>query len=87
MCSGYVNWKVYFCYSVPWKIRHCFVPKSFQRPMAGFQTLFDPSQENLEQRLAEADAYQKILEQQIKVYTSDNEFISFTLYKYTSSHL
>lgn len=37
-----------------------------KRPMAGFQTLFDPSQENLEQRLAEADAYQKILEQQIK---------------------
>ena len=35
--------------------------------MAGFQTLFDPSQENLEQRLAEAEAYQKILEQQIKV--------------------
>ena len=55
--------------------------------MAGFQTLFDPSQENLEQRLAEADAYQKILEQQIKVYTSDVEFTSFTLYKYTSSHL
>lgn len=37
--------------------------------MAGFQTLFDPSQENLEQRLAEAEAYQKILEQQIKVIT------------------
>ena len=35
--------------------------------MAGFQTLFDPSQENLEQRLAEAEAYQNILEQQIKV--------------------
>ena len=87
MCSVYVNWKVYYCYSVPWKIQHCFVPKSFQRPMAGFQTLFDPSQENLEQHLAEADAYQKILEQQIKVYTSDVEFTSFTLYKYTSSHL
>ncbi|CAH3154268.1 unnamed protein product [Porites evermanni] len=29
--------------------------------------LFDPSQENLEMRLAEAEAYQKILEQQIKV--------------------
>ncbi|XP_078354846.1 oxysterol-binding protein-related protein 9-like isoform X1 [Oculina patagonica] len=37
-----------------------------KRPMPGFQTLFDPSQENLEQRLAEAEAYQKILEQQIK---------------------
>ncbi|XP_020625338.1 oxysterol-binding protein-related protein 9-like [Orbicella faveolata] len=37
-----------------------------KRTMAGFQTLFDPSQENLEQRLAEAEAYQKILEQQIK---------------------
>ena len=35
--------------------------------MPGFQTLFDPSQENLEMRLAEAEAYQKILEQQIKV--------------------
>lgn len=49
--------------------------------MAGFQTLFDPSQENLEQRLAEAEAYQKILEQQIKVYTSDTELISFTLFE------
>ena len=35
--------------------------------MPGFQTVFDPSQENLEMRLAEAEAYQKILEQQIKV--------------------
>ena len=35
--------------------------------MPGFQTVFDPSQENLEIRLAEAEAYQKILEQQIKV--------------------
>ena len=49
--------------------------------MAGFQTLLDPSQENLEQRLAEAEAYQKILEQQIKVYTSDIELISFTLFE------
>lgn len=37
--------------------------------MPGFQTVFDPSQENLEMRLAEAEAYQKILEQQIKVST------------------
>ncbi|XP_029208493.2 oxysterol-binding protein-related protein 9-like [Acropora millepora] len=37
-----------------------------KRPMPGFQTLFDPSQENLETRLAEAEAYQKILEQQLK---------------------
>lgn len=38
--------------------------------MPGFQTVFDPSQENLEMRLAEAEAYQKILEQQIKVSTN-----------------
>lgn len=41
-----------------------------KQPMPGFQTLFDPSQENLEMRLAEAEAYQKILEQQIKVLHS-----------------
>lgn len=41
-----------------------------QRPMPGFQTLFDPSQENLETRLAEAEAYQKILEQQLKVFVA-----------------
>lgn len=39
--------------------------------MPGFQTLFDPSQENLETRLAEAEAYQKILEQQLKVFVAD----------------
>ena len=44
-----------------------FVLCLIQRPMPGFQTVFDPSQENLEMRLAEAEAYQKILEQQIKV--------------------
>lgn len=38
--------------------------------MPGFQTVFDPSQENLEMRLAEAEAYQKILDQQIKVSTN-----------------
>ncbi|XP_068727624.1 oxysterol-binding protein-related protein 9-like [Montipora capricornis] len=44
-----------------------------KRPMAGFQTLFDPSQETLETRLAEAEAYHKILEQQIKaLYTKMN---------------
>ncbi|XP_073259098.1 oxysterol-binding protein-related protein 9-like [Porites lutea] len=44
--------------------------QSRKRPMPGFQTVFDPSQENLEMRLAEAEAYQKILEQQIKILNS-----------------
>jgi len=50
--------------------------------MPGFQTLFDPSQENLEMRLAEAEAYQKILEQQIKVYIALNVTILNTYHLY-----
>ena len=50
--------------------------------MPGFQTLFDPSQENLEMRVAEAEAYQKILEQQIKVCIALNVTILNTYHLY-----